>query len=386
MEKPGPIGAQGHPGVDGADNFTAMFYNTTNVTSYSNSTVFNNATNVTSNSNYTVVNGATFYNMTAINESYAYLPGRSGGQVWTCGVDANDDCIINGTSSLLKFTSSVILQPDGGNVTIGTKNSTPSKLEIASNYKTRANISSLNTNTGLYLSSKVDTSSTAGIITFYNIYNNLYTSVASIAATTRSTTDSAMLVFSTRPAGGAVTSRMRIFSDGNVTIGSSTLNSAQFNVAGDVRFANYGAGTATFDSGGNITSVSDEKYKIDIKTFTSSLNEISKVIPICYKFNPASGLDTQNTYCGFSAQQLKTSIPSAVFEKDDVRYEQVLEKKGVAGEEDEYETVEVKTGTTTLSISDRAIIATLVNAVKELSAKNDALEKRIAALEKKVGP
>jgi hypothetical protein len=53
---------------------------------------------------------------------------------------------------------------------------------------------------------------------------------------------------------------------------------------------------------------------------------------------------------------------------------------------------EVFAGTYTASINDRAIIATLVNAVKELKSENDNQQEqinnltlRIAALEKKAG-
>ena len=51
---------------------------------------------------------------------YALLAGRSGGQTLIGGTAANDDLTLEGTSSATRTTSYVILQPNGGNVGIGT--------------------------------------------------------------------------------------------------------------------------------------------------------------------------------------------------------------------------------------------------------------------------
>ena len=59
---------------------------------------------------------------------YARLAGRSGGQTLIGGTAANDDLTLEGTSNSIRTTSYVVLQPNGGNVGIGT---TPrSKLEV----------------------------------------------------------------------------------------------------------------------------------------------------------------------------------------------------------------------------------------------------------------
>ncbi len=81
---------------------------------------------------------------------------------------------------------------------------------------------------------------------------------------------------------------------------------------GSVRMNKYGAGAATFDASGNITSVSDERLKLIQGPFTPGLAEILQVKPIRYKYKPESGLDPENIYAGFSAQNVMKWIPEAV--------------------------------------------------------------------------
>jgi hypothetical protein len=69
------------------------------------------------------------------NTSYASLDGRSGGQTLIGGTAANDDLTLEGTSSATRTTSYVVLQPNGGNVGIGTV-SPGSQLTIVSPWTT----------------------------------------------------------------------------------------------------------------------------------------------------------------------------------------------------------------------------------------------------------
>lgn len=118
--------------------------------------------------------------------------------------------------------------------------------------------------------------------------------------------------------------------------------------AGAVRMHAYGAGTATFDASGNITSVSDERMKRDIRPFTRGLPEILNLTPISYGYTVASGLDqTRNDYAGFSAQNVLAHIPEAIG----------YSPNGM------------------MSLSDRPIIAALVTSVQQLNARIQALEK-----------
>lgn len=65
---------------------------------------------------------------------YALLLGRSGGQSLSGGTDANDDLTLQGTTDATRTTSYVNLQPNGGNVGIGTASPTQ-QLEITKNLR-----------------------------------------------------------------------------------------------------------------------------------------------------------------------------------------------------------------------------------------------------------
>jgi len=92
---------------------------------------------------------------------------------------------------------------------------------------------------------------------------------------------------------------------------------------------------------------SDERLK-DIKgNFVKGLNAILGLKPINFTWKKETGMESESINSGFSAQQVREFIPEAVKEDD----------KGI------------------LSIADRTIIATLVNAVKELNDKVTELQK-----------
>lgn len=89
---------------------------------------------------------------------------------------------------------------------------------------------------------------------------------------------------------------------------------ARFVIAstGATTMSYYGAGTATFDASGNITSVSDERQKDIEGPFTLGLNALMGVRPILYRYKASTGLDTENVYAGFSAQNVRDYIPEAI--------------------------------------------------------------------------
>lgn len=382
-EKPGPQGITGPQGEKGEQNYSLMAWNITNSTLTQNIT---NAWNVSSsviNSNYT------YYGGTEINESYAYLPGREGGQTLNGGTTTGN-LVLNGSAN----NGDVFIQPNGGTLRLfGDSAVTGYDMDSYSTTDTalsmRLKTIAVAGGSNVYLDGNTSVATiTGGAASALHSFNN-GVRLGRVRFITNGALNSGGFTFLTVNAGGTETERFRISAPGNVSIGT-TAPTAQFDTTGTVRFRNYGAGTATFDAGGNITSVSDPKLKTLITPYTGSIAKIQAITPITYKWKPESGYDTANTYTGFDAANLKTAIPEAVFTKEDTKYVQEI-VKGKSGEEDEVITKEVKTGTTTMSISDRAIIAALVNAVKEqqtqitaLQQENKKQEERITALEKGV--
>lgn len=115
---------------------------------------------------------------------------------------------------------------------------------------------------------------------------------------------------------------------------------------GTLQLPGYGAGTLTTDASGNVTASSDEQLKDIDGPYSKGLAAVLKLSPILYHWNEKSELDRSTQYAGFSAQDVRAVIPEAVFEN----------KFGM------------------LSLSDRPIIAALVNALKELTQRLEAVE------------
>lgn len=109
-----------------------------------------------------------------------------------------------------------------------------------------------------------------------------------------------------------------------------------------IQFNGYGAGAITSDASGNLTAVSDERVKRDIRPFKKGLDELATLNPILYGYTPESHLDqTKDDYAGFSAQNVEIAFPEAVGRGGD----------GLR------------------SFDERAIVAALVNSVNELNAR-----------------
>lgn len=114
-----------------------------------------------------------------------------------------------------------------------------------------------------------------------------------------------------------------------------------------IQMPKYGAGAATFDASGNISSVSDMRAKRNIRAFSRGLKEVLELKPVLHGYTRESGLDqTKNDYAGFLAQEVRSIIPEAIGMNAD----------GM------------------LSFADRPVIAALVNAVKELKSQIDTLK------------
>jgi hypothetical protein len=128
--------------------------------------------------------------------------------------------------------------------------------------------------------------------------------------------------------------------------------------AGGLALPQYGSGSLTTDASGNVTATSDERMKDIFKFYTTGLSALKNIKPITYKWKAETKLDTANFYTGFSAQNIHKNIPEAA---------------GHMANGD-------------LTVQDRPIMATIINAINELHEKIIALEARITALEAQTQP
>ncbi len=132
----------------------------------------------------------------------------------------------------------------------------------------------------------------------------------------------------------------------NLFVGIGTdIPTAQLHTTGGVRFSHFGAGTMQTDANGNVSVSSDERLKNIQGDFDRGLEDLLQLRPIEYKWKKETGYDTENSYYGFSAQNVQMSIPEAVG-KDNRGF---------------------------LTLADRPILATVVNAIKEQQQQIDAL-------------
>jgi hypothetical protein len=173
----------------------------------------------------------------------------------------------------------------------------------------------------------------------------------SVLQTFGGTFNNEALTFSTHQGGASVAERMRIDPAGRVGIGTNA-PTAQLHTTGTVRFQAFGAGTLQTDANGNLSVSSDERLKNIQGGFNRGLSALQEIQPIAYHWKQSTGYDTEGTYYGFSAQNVQANIPEAVGE----------DNRGY------------------LTISDRPILATVVNATKELAANADVTNETITTI------
>lgn len=207
----------------------------------------------------------------------------------------------------------------GGDVGIGTGGATPfSKLDVT-------NASTSTALGGNAMLSLVNTqgSDTSNYRTGLNLrFNNGVSNSNNYIEAVNQTGGAADIIIAPATA-GAGTERLRVKNTGTI----------QFNA--------YGAGTLVTDASGNITASSDERLKDVQGNFSRGLDDILNLDPILYKWNDVSGMETDGTYAGFSAQDVQGAIPEAV-SSDSRGY---------------------------LTLQDRPILATSINAIKEMNTR-----------------
>jgi hypothetical protein len=134
----------------------------------------------------------------------------------------------------------------------------------------------------------------------------------------------------------------------------SVVTAMQLDSNRGLRLNGYGAGTLSTDASGNVSATSDGRLKDVHRTFTRGLADLAAMgAPVIYNWKreradlKAEGKPV-NTYAGWIAQDVRTGIPEAVGQGPDGY----------------------------LTLSDRPIVAALVNAVLELKARVEQLEGR----------
>jgi trimeric autotransporter adhesin len=112
-------------------------------------------------------------------------------------------------------------------------------------------------------------------------------------------------------------------------------------------------------NGGSWTASSDRRLKQDIHDYQAGLEDIVRIRPVHFRYNELSGYNTDREYIGIIAQELQAVAPYMVstFVKDGQEY---------------------------LQVDNSAMTYMLVNAVRELKEKNNALEDQNGQLEKRL--
>jgi hypothetical protein len=171
---------------------------------------------------------------------------------------------------------------------------------------------------------------------------------------------------------------------------------------GLLRLSSYGAGTLNTDASGNVTATSDSRLKRDVRRFAAGLDAIKGLDPVLYGWTPESGFDqTRNDYAGFLAQEVEAVLPEAVdrmkvIKRTTYKEETAARVATYVAEMSAYNALPANEKESAAmprldpvtekdlhieydenapkSLSDRAILCALVNAVKELSAQVEALK------------
>ena len=147
-----------------------------------------------------------------------------------------------------------------------------------------------------------------------------------------------------------------------IKAGSSGVTKLQFYVDNTSLAGEFRSNGDFYTNDGTVHSLSDSRVKKDIADLTDGLDLVKQLRPRTFKFNgKATTLDDNRTRYGFVADEVM-AVASQYVSLDTQTIDDV--------EVDYFK-----------SLSTTKMIPMLVKAIQELSAKNDALEARIATLE-----
>jgi hypothetical protein len=161
------------------------------------------------------------------------------------------------------------------------------------------------------------------------------------------------ILFSTNLSGTGSAERMRLTNNGRLGIGINT-PSYQLQLSTD---------SAAKPTTNTWTIASDERIKTNIQPYAKGLEDICKVNPVTYDYNGKGGIAAGPGGVSILAQELQPVFPECV-----------SSYKAKLNDDDAEET-------DILNYNGHAITFALINAVKELNAKVEALQARVEELE-----
>ena len=126
-------------------------------------------------------------------------------------------------------------------------------------------------------------------------------------------------------------------------------------------------------SGSGTSDISDGRLKENVSAITDALDTIKKLTGRTYNWKPEMYMGDDTRY-GLVAQEVEPILPDLVNNSSGIR--KIKKSDGSLTTDDIGEDVEYSK-----SIHMSGVIPILIEAVKELSAKNDDLEAKVTALE-----
>jgi hypothetical protein len=190
--------------------------------------------------------------------------------------------------------------------------------------------------------------------------------------------------------------RLTILSSGNVGINTTSPN-YKLEVNGTTRFSGLiktGNDNPEKPNGGSWSGASDKRLKKDIKKFEDGLDVINQINTVRFKYNGICDLPTEKTYIGVVAQDIEKIAPHCVFKtKERIKKEHINTFGGDVQEivdtiytdstETEY-VLEKHHEAEILKYNQDGLFYTMINAIQELSAQNEALREELDEINKKL--